>query len=107
MDQVYAMQDNAENMSATADFIDANVNTRDGGATEGEVGLAEQVADLATQGTGDSSEQVMPAAEAYVGSKSQPKVSAKPCVTSRSDQAHAAHRVRTSETLLEEDVWSL
>lgn len=69
MDQVYAMQDNAENMSATADFIDANVNTRDGGATEGEVGLAEQVADLATQGTGDSSEQVMPAAESYVGSK--------------------------------------
>jgi len=69
LDEVYRLQDNAEALDNTADFMDANVNEREGGATEGEVGLAEQVADLATAGTGEGAEQVMPAAESYVGSK--------------------------------------
>lgn len=71
LDEVYRMQDNAEALSNTADFIDDRVNESgaEAGATEGEVGLAEQVADLATAGTGDTAEQVMPAAESYVGSK--------------------------------------
>lgn len=72
LDEVYRMQDNAEAMSNTADFIDERINEGEGsedGATVGEVGLAEQVADLATAGTGDTAEQVMPAAESYVKSK--------------------------------------
>lgn len=71
LDEVYRLQDNAEAMSNTADFIDNQVNAadREDGATEGEVGLAEQVAELATAGTGDTAEQVMPAAESYVKSK--------------------------------------
>ena len=71
LDEVYRLQDNAEAMSNTADFIEDRINENggDNGATEGEVGLAEQVADLATAGTGDTAEQVMPAAESYVNSK--------------------------------------
>lgn len=68
LDEVYRLQDNADALSNTADFVDSQVN-EGGEATAGEVGLAEQVADLATAGTGDTAEQVMPAAESYVGSK--------------------------------------
>lgn len=68
LDEIYRMQDNAEALSNTADYVEDHVN-EGGEATVGEVGLAEQVADLATAGTGDTAEQVMPAAESYVGSK--------------------------------------
>lgn len=69
LDEVYRLQDNADSMAQTADFIDDNINAGDGEASVAEVGLAEQVADLATAGTGDTAEQVMPASESYVGSK--------------------------------------
>lgn len=69
MDMVYELQEKADTVDETAAYIDNSINQQEGGASEGEVGLAEQVADLATQGTGEDSETVMPAVESYIGSK--------------------------------------
>lgn len=69
MDTVYDLQERADTVDETAAYIDNSINQQEGGASEGEVGLAEQVADLATQGTGEDSETVMPAVESYIGSK--------------------------------------
>lgn len=69
--EVYRLQDVVEKTDESANYIEDTINAKadDEGATEGEVALAEQVADLATAGTGDSAETVMPAVESYIGSK--------------------------------------
>lgn len=69
LDEVYRLQDVADKTEETADYIEQGINQKEDGATEGEVALAEQVADLATAGTGESAETVMPAVESYIGSK--------------------------------------
>lgn len=69
LDEVYRLQDVADKTEETADYIEQGINQKEGGATEGEVALAEQVADLATAGSDESAETVMPAVESYIGSK--------------------------------------
>lgn len=69
LDEVYRLQDVADKTEETADYIEQGINQKEGGATEGEVALAEQVADLATAGSEDSAETVMPAVESYIGGK--------------------------------------
>ncbi|AGX01946.1 internal head protein [Erwinia phage PhiEaH1] len=69
LDEVYRLQDVADKTEETADYIEQGINQKEDGATEGEVALAEQVADLATAGSDESAETVMPAVESYIGSK--------------------------------------
>lgn len=74
-DEVEQLQDQAETMSDTAQYLDETVNARadadpeNGGATETEVALAQQVAASAASAAGDDAENVMPAAENFVGGK--------------------------------------
>lgn len=69
LDEVYRLQDVADKTEETADYIEQGINQKEDGATEGEVALAEQVADLATAGSDESAETVMPAVESYIGGK--------------------------------------
>lgn len=71
MDEVENLQQKADVLSDTADYIETSVNTSDEGPTQNEVVLAEQVADAATAGTGQTSEDLLPAVESYIGRGSQ------------------------------------
>lgn len=68
--EVERLQDVADQTAQSVDYIEAQINTDGGeGATENEVALAEQVANLATVGTGEDADTVMPSSENYVGSQ--------------------------------------
>lgn len=62
----------ADQTAQTVDYIESQVNApaaagETEGATQNEVALAEQVANLATAGTGDDAETIMPSSESYIG----------------------------------------
>ena len=62
----------AAQTAQTVDYIEQQVNApaaagETEGATQNEVALAEQVANLATAGTGDDAETIMPSSESYIG----------------------------------------
>lgn len=62
----------ADQTAQTVDYIEQQVNApaaagESEGATQNEVALAEQVANLATAGTGEDAETIMPSSESYIG----------------------------------------
>lgn len=67
--EIDRLQDVADQTAQSVDYIETQINTGEGeGATQNEVALAEQVANLATVGTGEDADTVMPSSENYVGS---------------------------------------
>lgn len=73
-DEIDRLQEVGDQTAQTVDYIESQVNApveageNGAGATQNEVALAEQVANMATAGTGDSAETVMPSSESYIGS---------------------------------------
>lgn len=67
--EIERLQDVADQTAQSVDYIEQQVNNPENtqGATQNEVALAEQVANLATVGTGEDAESVMPSSESYVG----------------------------------------
>lgn len=72
-DEISRLQDVADHTAQSVDYIETQINEggEEGGAgeaTQNEVALAEQVANLATVGTGEDADTVMPSSESYIGS---------------------------------------
>lgn len=68
--EIERLQDVADQTAQSVDYIETQINNPEGGegqATQNEVALAEQVANLATVGTGEDADTVMPSSENYVG----------------------------------------
>ncbi|EBW9734456.1 hypothetical protein NRE35_004342 [Salmonella enterica] len=70
--EIERLQDVADHTAQSVDYIETQINTGENGeageATQNEVALAEQVANLATVGTGEDADTVMPSNESYIGS---------------------------------------
>ena len=69
--EIERLQDVADHTAQSVDYIETQINTGENGeageATQNEVALAEQVANLATVGTGEDADTVMPSNESYIG----------------------------------------
>lgn len=68
--EIERLQDVADQTAQSVDYIETQINNPEGAsgeATQNEVALAEQVANLATVGTGEDADTVMPSSENYVG----------------------------------------
>lgn len=69
--EIERLQDVADQTAQSVDYIETQINAPENseGATQNEVALAEQVANLATVGTGEDADTVMPSSENFVGSQ--------------------------------------
>ncbi|EJY3320367.1 hypothetical protein OGA59_004492 [Salmonella enterica] len=69
--EIERLQDVADQTAQSVDYIETQINSPENseGATQNEVALAEQVANLATVGTGEDADTVMPSSESFVGSQ--------------------------------------